>query len=248
MDRPIDRRDFLNGVAVAAVAHGRRARRLRPARRRWPQDRPGYYPPMLTGLRGSHAGSFESGPRLARRRLLGRATARCRTPARPTIWSSSAAASAACRRRTSSAQRQARRQDPDPRQPRRFRRPRQAQRVPPGRQAAPAERRHAGDRQPAALQPGRRRPARRRWASIPPALVQGLRPRRALSRRWACGHGVFFDKETFGADRLVAGAPDRWEATKGDWPAFLAKAPLTPAVKRDIAAHRGRARSTTCPA
>src|ERR1700733_6146848 len=64
MDRPIDRRDFLNGVAVAigaigAGGLGSLAEAADPASP-WPQDQPGYYPPVLNGLRGSHAGSFES--------------------------------------------------------------------------------------------------------------------------------------------------------------------------------------------
>ena len=65
MDRQITRRDFLNGVAVGtggAVASsalpsftfGALAEPVAA------QDRPGYYPPALTGLRGSHAGSFEA--------------------------------------------------------------------------------------------------------------------------------------------------------------------------------------------
>ncbi|HKF25147.1 MAG TPA: twin-arginine translocation signal domain-containing protein, partial [Candidatus Acidoferrum sp.] len=65
MDRRISRRDFLNGVAVGtggAVASSA----LPPfaldafAGSGAAQDRPGYYPPALTGLRGSHAGSFEA--------------------------------------------------------------------------------------------------------------------------------------------------------------------------------------------
>jgi spermidine dehydrogenase len=65
MDRPITRRDFLNGVAVGAT--GVVAQSLLPAGAlatpglvRAAQDQPGYYPPALTGLRGSHAGSFEA--------------------------------------------------------------------------------------------------------------------------------------------------------------------------------------------
>jgi spermidine dehydrogenase len=58
MHRRITRRDFINGVAVTAGAA------LMP----WhliagqdlpPEKTPGYYPPKLTGMRGSHPGSFE---------------------------------------------------------------------------------------------------------------------------------------------------------------------------------------------
>jgi spermidine dehydrogenase len=49
------------------------------------------------------------------------------------------------------------------------------------------------------------------------------------------GRGVFFDRETFGEDRFV------WldnrvyrQSDPNAWPAFLEKAPLTPAVKRSI--------------
>jgi len=59
MDRRITRRDFINGVAVTAGAvlmpwH------LLAADDNDPQNSPGYYPPALTGLRGSHPGAFET--------------------------------------------------------------------------------------------------------------------------------------------------------------------------------------------
>lgn len=62
MDRAIDRRDFLDGVALsaAAMAAGPAAAAQTPASAAAPQDRPGYYPPLLHGLRGSHPGSFET--------------------------------------------------------------------------------------------------------------------------------------------------------------------------------------------
>ena len=69
MDRPITRRDFLNGVALstAAAASGPLlagpTTSAAPAAAAWPgaaQDAEGYYPPLLTGLRGSHPGSFEA--------------------------------------------------------------------------------------------------------------------------------------------------------------------------------------------
>ncbi len=64
MSRPITRRDFLNGVAVgtgAILASGWMPELLRAAETELSaQDRPGYYPPALTGMRGSHPGSFET--------------------------------------------------------------------------------------------------------------------------------------------------------------------------------------------
>jgi spermidine dehydrogenase len=49
------------------------------------------------------------------------------------------------------------------------------------------------------------------------------------------GRGVFFDKETFGEDRLVTGLPSRQHGgTAAEWRAFVARAPLSPAARRDI--------------
>jgi spermidine dehydrogenase len=59
MDRPITRRDFMNGAAMAIAAaispHSSLLAQAVPG----PQDRPGYDPPAAHGLRGSHAGAFE---------------------------------------------------------------------------------------------------------------------------------------------------------------------------------------------
>ena len=64
MSCPITRRDFLNGVAIgtgAILTSGWMPELLRAAETELPaQDRPGYYPPALTGMRGSHPGSFET--------------------------------------------------------------------------------------------------------------------------------------------------------------------------------------------
>ena len=61
-DRPrITRRDFLDGLKVVAAASllptCRHDRVVVPAFA--PEREPGYYPPALTGMRGSHPGSFE---------------------------------------------------------------------------------------------------------------------------------------------------------------------------------------------
>lgn len=66
MDRPIERRDFLQGAAFtlsAAAAAGAIPGLVFGAGRdaaNAAQDQPGYYPPTRTGMRGSHPGSFES--------------------------------------------------------------------------------------------------------------------------------------------------------------------------------------------
>jgi len=60
MDRPITRRDFMNGAAMAigaAIMPGTAG--AWPSAVLEPQDRAEYDPPILTGLRGSHPGSFE---------------------------------------------------------------------------------------------------------------------------------------------------------------------------------------------
>ncbi len=59
MERNITRRDFLNGVAVTAGA-ALMPWHLLAAGDSDPEKSAGYYPPALTGLRGSHPGSFEA--------------------------------------------------------------------------------------------------------------------------------------------------------------------------------------------
>jgi len=61
MNRRITRRDFLNGVAIglgAGIGDGFLPSLIwaDTANESAPQDKPGYYPPALTGLRGSHVG------------------------------------------------------------------------------------------------------------------------------------------------------------------------------------------------
>jgi spermidine dehydrogenase len=70
-DRAIPRRDFLQGALVAsatvlagpllkAYAAGEAGAGAGGSAGAAMQDMPGYYPPLLTGMRGSHPGSFES--------------------------------------------------------------------------------------------------------------------------------------------------------------------------------------------
>ena len=61
MGRGITRRDFLNGVALTAGAAMLSSDLLAAAdMHAAPEQSPGYYPPALTGLRGSHPGSFDA--------------------------------------------------------------------------------------------------------------------------------------------------------------------------------------------
>ncbi len=63
MHRSITRRDFLDGVALGAggaLASSWLGGSLSAETLPSAQDRPGYYPPTLTGMRGSHPGSFET--------------------------------------------------------------------------------------------------------------------------------------------------------------------------------------------
>jgi spermidine dehydrogenase len=48
------------------------------------------------------------------------------------------------------------------------------------------------------------------------------------------GTGTFFDKETFGADKLVTGGPGREDGEVVDWPAYLAQTPLSESARREI--------------
>src|SRR5258707_6291458 len=67
MFREITRRDFLNGVAVgsgAATAESLLPGVVWATEDSAPQDISGYYPPALTGMRGSHPGSFEDAHKL----------------------------------------------------------------------------------------------------------------------------------------------------------------------------------------
>jgi spermidine dehydrogenase len=63
MNRDITRRDFLNGMAIGAggvLASAWLPGMLAAQTAATGQDAPGYYPPALTGMRGSHPGAFET--------------------------------------------------------------------------------------------------------------------------------------------------------------------------------------------
>src|SRR5262245_28926601 len=69
MHVPITRRDFLNGVALSAVGAVLAPELVRAAEQEFaPELAPDYYPPTRVGMRGSHPGSFEVAHQLRDRR------------------------------------------------------------------------------------------------------------------------------------------------------------------------------------
>src|SRR5262249_45213225 len=69
MSSPITRRDFLNGVSLAVAGSVLAPELARAFEQEFaPERAPDYYPPTRTGMRGSHEGSFEVAHQLRDRR------------------------------------------------------------------------------------------------------------------------------------------------------------------------------------
>jgi spermidine dehydrogenase len=233
MNRRIDRRDFLNGVAVAigAIGTGLAGRAAPAAGAIWPQDAPGYDPPILTGLRGSHPGSFENAHRLRDGDFWSGERAPVDTGEAydlVIVGGGISGLSAAWFYRAAR---------PDARilildNHDDF-----------GGHAKRNEF-HLDGRlhllNGGTLEIDSPRP----YSPVADGLLKslGIEPvalakacdHGEVYRSLGLKHGVFFDKETFGADALVAGAPNRWEGGGGSWETFLARTPLSPAARADV--------------
>ncbi len=225
MDRPIARRDFLNGVAVGLGFLGS------AAAAQLTQDSPGYYPPALTGLRGSHPGSFEVAHSLRDGTLWKNAGDPVETHESYDLvivggGISGLAAAHFYRARTTPSARilildnhddfggHAKRNE--------FR--------PQGRlllgnggtwsieSPFPYSKEAHGLMDELGIDPEKLSAASKKAANHKP--LEGL------------GRGVFFDKETFGVDRLVTGVPSR--RSNKNWAEFLRNTPLSEDVQRDI--------------
>ena len=230
MDRPITRRDFVNGAAVAAGASVAASAfgPLLPAALAAdgaPQDQPGYYPPSLTGMRGSHPGSFEAAHKLRD------GTLKVPPPGSGPeeeydlviVGGGISGLSAAYF----------------------YRRARPNARIlildnhdDFGGHAKRNEF-HLGGHlnllNGGTLEIDSPRP----YSVVSDGLLRdlGVRPdaleeacaKPDVYKKLGLKRGIFFDKETFGADYLAVGGRD------GPWDRLLAKAPLTDVVKRDIA-------------
>jgi spermidine dehydrogenase len=234
MDRPIHRRDFLNGVAVTVGALGTSAATGALAEAGavpWPQDRTGYYPPVLTGMRGSHPGSFENAHKLRDGDFWSGTNAPKDTGEIYDLvivgGGISGLAAAYFYRAARPGARILILDNHDD-----F-----------GGHAKRNEFHLDGKLHllnggtleidsPFPYSPVA--DGLLKSLGIDPPALEKACTHEEIYGKFGLRHGVFFDKETFGQDATVAGMPNRYFGTGGSWPDFLAKTPLSPAVRADI--------------
>ncbi len=226
----VTRRDFLNGCPVAAG--GAIAAGLLPdfvvaaSADAAAQDAPGYYPPALTGLRGNHVGSFEIGHRLRDGDFWSRA--------RPVddlgetydlVVVGGGISGLAAAHFYLAKHKSARILILDNHDDFGGHAKRNEFQL-----GGRVELMHGGTYEIDSPRP---------YSAVADGLIKalGIDPA-AMARKYAdrgfyqrlgLARGLFFDKETFGADKLVVRGP------AASWTQLLADAPLSPNVRRDIA-------------
>jgi spermidine dehydrogenase len=239
MDRNIPRRDFLNGAAMtigAALLPGT----LGPEGKKIdePQNQPGYNPPISTGLRGSHPGSFEIAHSLRDGTFWKDAAAPEQLAEKYDLiivggGISGLAAAHFYRERAGKSAKililenhddfggHAKRNE--------FQLGGKLQLLNGGTMLIDSPTAYSAEATGLMQKLG-----------IDPVALNKKCGDSGLYRSLGLGTGAFFDQETFAADRLVAGLAAGEEENSGDaatsskLEAFLARAPLSEAVRRDI--------------
>jgi len=244
MDRAITRRDFLNGLAIGTggLVAGSWLARLDAEAARFAQDAAGYYPPALTGMRGSHDGSFDVSHALRDGTFRTRAGRPINTGESYDLvvvggGISGLAAAYFYRARTNPNARILILDNHDD-----FGGHAKRNEFRPGGRLWIANGGTAGISSPFTYS----KEALGLMQAIgidPPALAAEADKNADRSIFQGLQNATFFDKETFGADRLVIGTPGgggrggrgRGGAASMTWEEFLANAPLSPEARKDIA-------------
>ena len=228
LDRPIARREFLQGVALGAgglLLGGLAPEIVAAAADIAEQDRRGYYPPTRLGMRGSHPGSFEAAHALRDSRSLTGPIADTGESFDLIVVGGGISGLAAAHFF-------------------RARSPRARVLVLDNHDdfGGHAKRNefHVNGRMHLLNGGTLMIESPRPYGTVAAGLMRtlGIDARaldeactnRELYESLGLHHGVFFDRETFGVDRLVVRKGESREATA----AFLAQAPLAPNVRKDI--------------
>lgn len=237
MDRNITRRDFLNGVAIGVGGALASASfpELLAAQTSSPsaQNTPGYYPPTRTGMRGSHPGSFEVAHALRDGKFWKTAGKPIETGEKYDLvvvggGMSGLASAYFYRRHVGSSARILILDNHDD-----FGGHAKRNEFHPGGRLLLTNGGTVAIESPFPYS----KEARGLLTELgidPPALEQRCTVRDPYP---GLGFGYFFDKESFGSERLVTGAPGGYgrQSLSGKWADFLTKTPLSPQAQRDIA-------------
>jgi spermidine dehydrogenase len=235
MDRDITRRDFLNGMAIGAggvLASAWLPGMLDAQTAATGQDAVGYYPPTLTGMRGSHPGSFETAHAVRDDDFWEKAGKPVDTGENYDLivvggGISGLAAAYFYRKQTPSVRILILDNHDD------FGGHAKRNEFRPGGRLLLTNGGTVAIESPFPYS----RQARELIAELgidPPAFQKEYTDRDAYQ---GMGFAYFFDKETFEAERLVTGAPSgygRGRTAGGKWADFLAKTPLSAEAQKDI--------------